>query len=56
MFGWSFRTLDSDGRPYALAYVHGRPLAGRQLPGVAFPVAGAGLCADQVDRAGTLGG
>ena len=28
MFGWSYRTLDGDGRPYTLAYVNGQPIAG----------------------------
>lgn len=28
MFGWSFRTLTGDGRPYTLAYAGARPVAG----------------------------
>lgn len=28
MFGWSYRTLDGDGRPYTLAFVNGQPVAG----------------------------
>lgn len=28
MFGWSYRTLDGDGRPYTLASVNGQPVAG----------------------------
>lgn len=28
MFGWSYRTLDGDGRPYTLAYMNGQPVGG----------------------------
>jgi hypothetical protein len=28
MFGWSYRTLTGDGRPYTLAFLNGQPVAG----------------------------
>lgn len=28
MFGWSYRTLEGDARPYTLAFVNGQPVAG----------------------------
>lgn len=42
MFGWSYRTLDRDGRPYTLAYLGSQPVAGmiQRRDGQAGPASG----------------